>query len=69
MGKLTILAILENLQDTGVLEMSKPNLKINPDIDVKQIKSTTLLRLIEEVKNDTPDTIRAFDRIHVRHNR
>lgn len=47
--------------------MNKPKMK--QDLDVKKIKSATLLRLIEEVKNDTPDTVRAFDRIHNRHNR
>lgn len=43
--------------------------KLSKDIDVTKIKSTVLLRLIEEVRNDEPSTIRAFDRIHNRHNR
>ena len=43
--------------------------KIAKNIDVTKIKSSVLLRLIEEVRNDEPNTIRAFDRVHTRHNR
>lgn len=39
------------------------------DIDITKIKSAVLARLVEEVRNNEPDTIRAFDRIHNRHNR
>ncbi len=38
-------------------------------VDVKKIKSEVLLRLVEEVRNNEPSTVRAFDRIHNRHNR
>lgn len=49
--------------------MSKSNQKLKQDVDITRLKSATLLRLVEEVRNDTPDTVRAFDRIHNRHNR
>lgn len=42
----------------------------NPmDIDLSKISSPTLARIIEEVRNDEASTIRAFDRVHNRHNR
>lgn len=51
--------------------MDKPIKKqeLLQDVDITKIKSSVLLRLIEEVKNYESDTIRAFDRVHVRHNR
>jgi hypothetical protein len=39
------------------------------DVDVTQVKSSVLSRLIEEVRNNEPSTVRAFDRVHNRHNR
>lgn len=43
--------------------------KVNLDVDISKIKSPVLLRLVEEVRNQTPDTVRCFDRVHTRHNR
>ena len=39
------------------------------DVDITQVKSSVLSRLVEEVKNNEPSTVRAFDRVHNRHNR
>ncbi len=39
------------------------------DVDITQIESSVLSRLVEEVKNNEPSTVRAFDRVHIRHNR
>lgn len=39
------------------------------DVDITQVESSVLSRLVEEVKNDEPSTVRAFDRVHNRHNR
>lgn len=41
----------------------------NLDVDITQVESSVLSRLIEEVRNNEPSTIRAFDRVHNRHNR
>lgn len=41
----------------------------NLDVDIIQIESSVLSRLVEEVKNNEPSTVRAFDRVHNRHNR
>lgn len=42
---------------------------VNLDVDISKIESSVLKRIVEEVKRNTPSTIRAFDRIHNRHNR
>ncbi len=47
----------------------QPKPVINLDVDISKIESSVLRRLIEEARNETPSTIRAFDRIHNRHNR
>lgn len=36
---------------------------------VANMNSPTLARLIEEVKNETPSGLHAYDRVHNRHNR
>ena len=41
----------------------------NLDVDITQIESSVLSRLVEEVRNNEPSTVRAFDRVHNRHNR
>ncbi len=41
----------------------------NLDIDITQVESSVLSRLVEEVRNNEPSTVRAFDRVHNRHNR
>ena len=41
----------------------------NLDVDITQVKSSVLSRLVEEVRNNEPSTGRAFDRVHNRHNR
>jgi hypothetical protein len=39
------------------------------EIDVQQIPSPVLARLIEEVRNEEPSTPNAYNRYHNRHNR
>jgi len=39
------------------------------DIDVGSLSSVTLARLVNEVRNDEPATVRSYDRTHNRHNR
>ena len=39
------------------------------DVDITQVESSVLSRLVEEVRNNEPSTVRAFDRVHNRHNR
>lgn len=39
------------------------------EIDVQQIPSSVLARLIEEVRNEEPSTPTAYNRYHNRHNR
>ena len=54
----------------GITKVESPVLsRLVVDIDITEIKSPVLVRLVEEVRNNEPDTIRAFDRIHTRHNR
>ena len=38
-------------------------------IDVGTLSSVTLARLVDEVRNDEPATVRSYDRTHNRHNR
>jgi hypothetical protein len=38
-------------------------------LDVKNIASAVLARIVEEVKNDELNTSMAYDRVHNRHNR
>ncbi|CAA9890975.1 conserved hypothetical protein [Candidatus Methylobacter favarea] len=42
---------------------------IPAELFLTNIASPTLARLIEEVKNDNPSTLHAYDRVHNRHNR
>ena len=42
---------------------------LNLDIDITKVESSVLSRLVEEVRNNEPSTVRAFDRVHNRHNR
>lgn len=39
------------------------------DVDLTQLSSPALSRIIEEVRNGEASTTRAFDRVHNRHNR
>ena len=39
------------------------------DVDLKDVSSIALARIIEEVRNDDVSTSRVFDRVHNRHNR
>ena len=39
------------------------------DVDVKNLSSAALARLVEEVRHDDPMVGRAYDRTHNRHNR
>ncbi|WP_371113165.1 YhhA family cyclophane-containing RiPP [Nitrosomonas oligotropha] len=39
------------------------------EIDIDEIDSPVLSRLIEEVRNDSESTIYNYDRVHNRHNR
>ncbi len=48
-------------------KLKKPS--VNLDVDISKIKSPVLARLVEEVRNKTPDTINWYDRTHNRHAR
>ena len=39
------------------------------DVDLNEVSSVALARIIEEVRNDDVSTSRVFDRVHNRHNR
>ncbi len=39
------------------------------EISIDKIESPVLLRLIDEVKNDSESTVYSYDRVHNRHNR
>ena len=39
------------------------------DVDLKDVSSIALARIIDEVRNDDVSTSRVFDRVHNRHNR
>ena len=39
------------------------------EIDADEISSAVLARLIAEVRDETPITLHAYDRVHNRHNR
>ena len=56
------------LGDKFMLKEMKP-VKNYTDVDIAKIKSAVLARIVAEVRNNEPSTIRAFDRIHNRHNR
>jgi hypothetical protein len=38
-------------------------------VDMGSLSSVTLARLVDEVRNDEPNTARSYDRTHNRHNR
>jgi hypothetical protein len=60
------------VDDTKTLtgaESSQPTTANRPEIEVSQIPSPVLARLIEEVRNEEPSTITAYNRYHNRHNR
>ena len=52
----------------SVQVQTKPANKIN-EIDVNNISSPVLARLIEEVRNEEIYSINAYNRMHNRHNR
>ena len=52
------------LSDVGVETPLSPM-----DVDLTKVTSPALSRIIEEVRNGDASTIRAFDRVHNRHNR
>lgn len=39
------------------------------DVDLAQVSSPALSRILEEVRNEDASTSRAYDRVHNRHNR
>lgn len=39
------------------------------EIDINEIGSPVLSRLIEEVRNNSESTVHGYDRVHNRHNR
>lgn len=51
------------------IPIQQKKLIVNLDVDISKIKSSVLRRIVEEVKNKHPSTTRAFDRVHIRHNR
>ncbi len=48
---------------------SSPDVSELLEIDVSKISSPALARLIEEVRNDEPETTSAYHRTYHRHNR
>lgn len=60
------------MEEQTTVTMAEELSEANPDlaeIDLRQIPSPVLARLIEEVRNDEPSTINAYNRFHNRHNR
>jgi hypothetical protein len=60
------------VEEQGTVTMAEESPETNPDlaeIDLQQIASPVLARLIEEVRNEEPSTINAYNRFHNRHNR
>ena len=49
------------------LEVAPESLDV--DVDVGSLSSVTLARLVSEVRNEEPATVRSYDRTHNRHNR
>ena len=60
--------ILKEATLNSVEVQTKPANKIN-EIEVNQIPSPVLARLIEEVRNEEIYSINAYNRMHNRHNR
>ena len=57
---------IEDIANTGRLQRTQA---AQLDVDLSKVSSAVLARLVEEVRNDEPSSIRAFDRVHNRHNR
>lgn len=51
--------------NTGILESSSKPVSV----EASQVPNAVLKRLIEEVKNESPNNILAYNRTHNRHNR
>ncbi len=59
-----------NHVDSGsVSPIQQQTRSANLDVDITKVESSVLSRLVEEVRNNEPSTVRAFDRVHNRHNR
>lgn len=50
-------------------EDPRPMQATSVDVDLKTFPGAALARLIEEVRNEQVDAMRAYDRAHNRHNR
>lgn len=59
---------MNELIEPEVEETQKPSNEIH-DIDVRDLSSPTLARLIEEVRNEEAHNAHAYNRMHNRHNR
>ncbi len=55
--------INQSIQGSAIIK------NIPTELFVSNVTSPTLARLIDEVKNDNPSTLHAYDRVHNRHNR
>ena len=53
----------------GVRSSMGPNEPKSGASDTKRAVSPVLKRLIEEVRNESTEALRAYDRVHNRHNR
>ncbi len=59
---------LNEVIEALVEEQQQPIAKLD-DIDVRDISSPALARLIEEVRNEEIHNVQAYNRTHNRHNR
>ena len=60
---------MNHVDSASVSPTQQQTRSANLDVDITKIESSVLSRLVEEVKNNEPSTVRAFDRVHNRHNR
>jgi hypothetical protein len=60
---------MNHVDNVSVSPIQQQTRSANLDVDITKIESSVLSRLVEEVKNNEPSTVRAFDRVHNRHNR
>ena len=60
---------MNHVDSASVSPIQQQTRSASLDVDVTKIESSVLSRLVEEVKNNEPSTVRAFDRVHNRHNR
>jgi hypothetical protein len=57
------------MKEDDRVEHSKAVDSEGAEIDLGQMSSPALARIMEEVQNESASTTRAYDRVHNRHNR